>query len=166
MDILVARPGVDRVARPLLATSFDEQEPSLSPDGRWIAYVSNETGVDEVFVRPFPDVEAGKWQVSSGGGTSSVWSGDGRELFFWGASRSMNAVDFRGVPPTPGPSRVLFTAPVTVRLGRPGLTADGRFLAVRDVRIRPTEERRELVLVQNFFAEVRAASARRRGEAP
>ncbi|MGD8319514.1 MAG: protein kinase, partial [Gemmatimonadota bacterium] len=62
-DVLAVQPGVDSVARPLLASGFDEQAPAISPDARWIAYISDETGRNEVFVRPFPDVEGGKWQV-------------------------------------------------------------------------------------------------------
>ena len=60
---MAVRPGVDSVALPLLAEEYDELHPSLSPDGRWLAYSSTETGSREVFVRPFPDVESGKWQV-------------------------------------------------------------------------------------------------------
>ncbi len=57
-------------------------KPSLSPDGRWLAYQSRETGDWEIFVRPFPNVDEGKWQISQGGGTDPLWSGDGRELFY------------------------------------------------------------------------------------
>jgi Tol biopolymer transport system component len=61
----------------------NELQPSFSPDGHWIAYTSDESGADEVYVRPFPETAAGgKWQVSSGGGQVPVWSRDGRDLFF------------------------------------------------------------------------------------
>jgi len=62
-------------------TPFAEEGPSFSPDGRWLAYTSGETGRPEVFVASFPP-GGGKWQVSDGGGSQSRWSGDGRELFF------------------------------------------------------------------------------------
>jgi Tol biopolymer transport system component len=81
-DIAGIRPGQDSAPRPLVATDADEKSPRLSPDGRWLAYVSDETGQSEVFIRPFPDVEAGKWQASQGGGTSPLWSRSGDELFF------------------------------------------------------------------------------------
>ena len=82
-DILAIRPGVDTEAVPLVATgAFWEQAPAISRDGRWLAYSSNETGRHEIFVRPFPDVDAGKWQVSTGGGIQPVWAHNGRELFF------------------------------------------------------------------------------------
>jgi serine/threonine-protein kinase len=61
---------------------FDQTHASLSPDGRWIAYASNESGRYEVYVRPFPDVASRKWPISQGGGTSPLWARTGRELFY------------------------------------------------------------------------------------
>ena len=69
-------------AKPLIQTNFDELNGEVSPDGRWIAYQSNESGQQmDVFVRPFPAVDTGKWQVTSGGGWEPLWSRNGRELF-------------------------------------------------------------------------------------
>jgi hypothetical protein len=56
--------------------------PTLSPDGRWLAYVSDETGSNEVYVRAFPDVNSGKWQVSTDGGVMPMWADSGRELYY------------------------------------------------------------------------------------
>jgi len=67
--------------RPFVATPESESEPEISPDGRWIAYVSDETGVPEVYVRGYPD-DGSVWQASAGGGTTPLWSRDGTELFF------------------------------------------------------------------------------------
>src|SRR5262249_994176 len=64
-----------------LGTPADEQEPAFSPDGRWIAYRSNESGRNEVYVRPFPGGER-KWQISNGGGAHPIWSRNGREVFY------------------------------------------------------------------------------------
>jgi serine/threonine-protein kinase len=69
-------------AVPLLASPANEAAAEFSRDGRYIAYVSDESGRDEVYVRPFPDVESDRFQVSSGGGQSPLFSHDGRELFF------------------------------------------------------------------------------------
>jgi serine/threonine-protein kinase len=81
-DILAARPGVDTVAVPIAASAdFAEYSPSLSPDGKWLAYVTNSSGRYEVWVTTFP-VPQGRWQVSSTGGTEPLWSRSGRELFF------------------------------------------------------------------------------------
>jgi hypothetical protein len=68
-----------------LRTPFIEQEPAFSPDGRWIAHTSNESGRNEVYVRPFPGGApsgSGKWQISTGGGQYPIWSRSGRELFY------------------------------------------------------------------------------------
>ena len=74
-----------------LQTAFDERVPKFSPDGRWLAYASNESGSFQVYVRAFPD-KGGKWQISNGGGSFPVWSHNGRELFFRsGDSRIMVA---------------------------------------------------------------------------
>jgi serine/threonine-protein kinase len=81
----------ERISTLLMETKFTEQNMALSPDGRWVAYESNESGQFEVYVRPFPDVNGGRWQVSSGGGGWPLWSADGRELFY-GSSEGMMAV--------------------------------------------------------------------------
>ena len=71
----------------LLEQPFNELWPDLSPDGQWLAYSSDETGTFEVFVRPFPDVDQGKWQISTHGGNWPAWSPDGRELYYYNANR-------------------------------------------------------------------------------
>ena len=80
-DIFYRRAGADTTQHAFLATTFDELNPKLSPDGRWLAYVSNESGRDEVYVRPFPG-PGGRWQVSMAGGTEPLWAHNGRELFY------------------------------------------------------------------------------------
>jgi Tol biopolymer transport system component len=79
--------GALRVGKPeaVLQTSFDERCPTFSPDGRWLAYTSNESGQYEIYVRAFPEEASGgggKWQISSGTGTYPMWSRSGRQLFF------------------------------------------------------------------------------------
>ncbi|GMR22360.1 MAG: hypothetical protein BMS9Abin37_0705 [Acidobacteriota bacterium] len=68
--------------RPLLVDETQQTNPEISPDGRWLAYVSDESGQREIYVRPFPDVGDGKWRVSRGGGTEPLWAADGGELFY------------------------------------------------------------------------------------
>ena len=78
--------GGDRTTTVLLDTAAAERNAALSPDGRWLAYDSDESGQPEVYVRPFPDVDAGRWQISTGGGQWPVWSPAANELFYRGAT--------------------------------------------------------------------------------
>ncbi len=93
------RLGVDTVATPLIATAAEELAPAVSPDGRWIAYSSNESGRREVYVRPFPETGAGRYLVSTTGGTGPVWNRNGRELFYIDAADNLVSV-----PVVPGPT--------------------------------------------------------------
>jgi len=108
-DIMLARRG-DAANTPLMADrTFAEINPSLSPDGRWLAYASNETGRFEVYVRPFPDVNSRRVQVSQAGGTEPRWAHSGRELFFRnGAHALVSAVVVPAATFTLGPQAVLF----------------------------------------------------------
>ena len=81
-DIGVVEVGGPGSVTPLLDTTFGERNAEVSPDGRWLAYESDESGQPEVYVRPFPDVDGGRWQVSTDGGAQPVWASDGRELFY------------------------------------------------------------------------------------
>jgi serine/threonine-protein kinase len=97
-DIYGLRLGIDSVPSSLIATEFEEYSPALSPDGRWLAYVSNESGRAEVYVRPFPNVGAAKWQVSSSGGTEPLWANSSRELFFKNGNAELVAVSVETRP--------------------------------------------------------------------
>jgi serine/threonine-protein kinase len=81
-DLVGVRVGGDTTPVPLVASPFTELHPAVSPNGRWLAYTSNESGTDEVFVRPFPGTDGGRWQVSSNGGSQPLWSPDGQELTY------------------------------------------------------------------------------------
>jgi serine/threonine-protein kinase len=108
-DIVLAHWG-DTTTTPLMAhPGFAEINPALSPDGRWLAYASNETGRFEVYVRPFPAVNARRVQVSQAGGTEPRWAHSGRELFFRNGAQALVAATV--VPAatfTLGPQAVLF----------------------------------------------------------
>jgi eukaryotic-like serine/threonine-protein kinase len=82
----------DRTPVPVTSTPASEIDGQVSPDGRWLAYVSNEAGSYDVYVRPFP-AGAAKWRISTGGGIEPVWRRDGRELFYLAADRSLMSVD-------------------------------------------------------------------------
>ncbi|MBN1905211.1 MAG: serine/threonine-protein kinase [Deltaproteobacteria bacterium] len=77
---------------------FTEGLPKISPDGRWMAYFSDESDNMEVYVRPFPDVDKGKWQVSTSGGACPLWSPDGRELFYLALDNYVMAVPVETKP--------------------------------------------------------------------
>jgi serine/threonine protein kinase/Tol biopolymer transport system component len=79
-----------RVAKPLFQAKWTVRNAQFSPDGRWMAYASNETGSMEIYVSPFPSVN-GKWQVSSAGGQEPRWRQDGKELFYLSAEGKMMA---------------------------------------------------------------------------
>jgi Tol biopolymer transport system component len=89
-DIWALSLGGDRKLIPLLTTEFSERQPRLSPDGRWLAYVSDESGRFEVYVRRFPVTEE-KWQVSTRGGIWPYWKGDGKEIYYVGLDAILTA---------------------------------------------------------------------------
>lgn len=81
-------PGVT----PLVETRFDERGGVVSPEGRWLAYESNRSGTYEIYVQPFPNVDGGLWQVSTGGGVQPLWARSGRELFYIAPDDALMAV--------------------------------------------------------------------------
>jgi Tol biopolymer transport system component len=161
-DIYAVRPGRDTVATPLLTAPYSESGAALSPDGRWLAYTSNESGQDEIFVRPFPNTGAGRWQVSTRGGSAARWSHSGRELFFEAPSG-----DLMVVAVTPGATFVPGEPRRLLALGG-GLFAstivpyyditpdDKRFLMVRLAAVNQAPGAGQLVVVDNWFTELRA----------
>ncbi|HSD71956.1 MAG TPA: protein kinase [Thermoanaerobaculia bacterium] len=136
-DLKVLSLTGERRPRDFVASPYDEDEGTFSPDGRWVAYVSDESGRKEVFVASFPD-PARRIRVSSEGGTQPRWSRDGRELFYVAKSYTMMVAPFdsSGAGPTAPPSR-LFDVPISYTFGyhaplRYDVAPDGRFLvAVR-----------------------------------
>jgi hypothetical protein len=125
---------------PVVRTNADEREGQFSPpDGRWVAYVSNETGIDEVYIQLFPG-PGGKKQVSTNGGVDPRWGRDGRELFYVAPDGKLMAVPIHvepdgalnlGPPTTLFPTRLATGANITVGPGsRPqyAVAPDGRFL--------------------------------------
>jgi serine/threonine-protein kinase len=119
---------------PFLVTPFNEKHPALSPDGKWLAYTSNESGREEIYLRPFPKA-AGKWQVSTSGGQHAMWSPDGTELFYEEDNDLMDVViDLSAGAPMIGRPSTLFELPMGVReFGRGyDISPDGqRFVAVK-----------------------------------
>ena len=82
IDMSILSMGGDGQTEILLQTEFVEGHSQFSPDGRWLAFISEESGQQEVYVRPYPNFDDGRWQISSGGGDLPLWGRDGRELFY------------------------------------------------------------------------------------
>ena len=91
LDLWAAPMARDRKPVPVIHTSFDETAGQFSPDGRWVAYQSNESKPVQIYIRPFPG-PGGPWQVTTAGGTQPRWSPDGKELFYVGLDGRLMAV--------------------------------------------------------------------------
>jgi Tol biopolymer transport system component len=141
----------DKSARPWLATPFGERSGTLSPDGKWIAYESNETGRDEIYVRAFPESDE-KWLISSAGGAKPAWRGDGREIYYVAPDQKMMAVkvtpgkEFESETPV-----ALFNVRLREHIARQyDVTPDGsRFLLNQQVEEAATEP---ITVLQNWTA--------------
>jgi serine/threonine protein kinase len=122
--VLPMTPGIpgDRIPIPLLTSEFSESMGQVSPNSRWLAYVSDETGRAEVYVRPFSPgnpTKAGKWQISKEGGSQPRWRADGKELFYTAPDRKMMVAEVKAALETfdQSASHVLFE----MRFGFPNL---------------------------------------------
>jgi Tol biopolymer transport system component len=121
----------DRKPFPYIESPFSQSEAALSPNGRWLAYVSNESGKYDVIVQPFPDPSGGKWQISTQGGAYPRWKRDGREIYYVTPSGGMIAVAVMTAPTFDiGKSTLLFQTPLAFS-GDPGgspydVTSDGQ----------------------------------------
>jgi len=113
---------------PYVQTEFQETHPRLSPDGRWLAYQSNESKRNEIYVIGFPQpIE--KWPISTDGGQAPVWSRDGRELYYYGGNGKIMAVDIKpGTRFQFGVPRALFEARIPINNVRIDVGKEGRFL--------------------------------------
>ncbi len=141
-----------RLPRVLIANQFDNHSPSLSPDGHWVAYVSNESGRLEVYVRPFPG-PGGRWQVSLDGGTEPLWAANGRELFYRNGAKMMVAAIALLPTFTVGARRELFEGNyVSDPVYRSyDVTRDGRSF----VLVRSPKPLADFIVVLNWFDQLR-----------
>jgi hypothetical protein len=165
-DIKGIRVGADTTLAPLIVTPFDEEAVAISPDGKWIAYQSDETGRTEIFVRSFPNTGTFKHQVSNGGGAAPLWSRDGRELFFVSTGKDMMT------------ARVTVGTPLAIAAPVPlfhiaddllqveyayytpwDVAADGRFIMAR-ARRAGSATGSTVVVAENWLAELRARMKR------
>ncbi|MEK7381014.1 MAG: protein kinase [Gemmatimonadota bacterium] len=153
-DLLAFRPGIDTAVTPLLQSPANEGTPALSPDGRWLAYRSNESGRVEVYIRPFPEVMRGKWQVSVDGGFWPRWSHSGAELFYANTSGGFMVAEIRTSPTLSVGRRQVLHPSGTVPFFEVG-PDDQRFFRLW-ASAGSDSSSTELVLIQNFLATLRA----------
>ena len=146
----------DRKAQPFIRTPFNEAAPRFSPDGRWLAYISNESGRYEIYVQAYPG-PGGKYQISTEGGTEPAWNPKGRELFYRSGDKMM-AVDIATQPGfTAGKPRILFQGPyevAPVEIDNYDVSPDGQ----RFLMLKPAEQAQSLTqinVVLNWFEELK-----------
>jgi Tol biopolymer transport system component len=149
--------GQVRKAQPFLRTEANESVPRFSHDGRWLAYMSDESGRNEIYVQPYPG-PGGKWQISTEGGMEPMWNPNGRELFYRSGDKMM-AVDIGTQPAfSPGTPRMLFEgryemAPIPIT--NYDVSPDGQ----RFLMIKPTEQAQaaptQINVVLNWFEELK-----------
>jgi Tol biopolymer transport system component len=142
----------DRKTSPILRSPFDELQGVFSPDGRWLAYASNESGRFEIYVQPFPG-PGGKWQISTSGGTQPRWARGGKELFFIAPGGKIMSVEIQtSTIVEAGTPQVLFSASLKNAPGPPyDVSSDGQRILLN----RPIEEASSsppITLIQNWTA--------------
>jgi hypothetical protein len=145
---------------PFAQTAANEVQPAFSPDGRWMAYSSDESGVYEVYVRPFPDTAGGgKWQVSSGGGTLPLWSRDGKSLFVETADNRIMAASYtaNGVSFSPGKPRLWSDKQLIVPSATENydLAPDGARIEALVATSEVNQKSIHVTFLLNFFDELR-----------
>jgi hypothetical protein len=165
-DIWVLPLQGDRRPRAIIQTRFSEAYPDFSPDGRWLAYASDESGRGEVYVQPYPG-PGPRQQVSTDGGTAPAWSRDGRELFYTTTQTLGGQATLTKMMVVPVAWRPTFTAgaPRMLFQGRYGasaivrgydVTSDARRFLMVQQKERPAASAADMILVQNWFEELKA----------
>ena len=153
-DIFTMSLEGDPQPEPLLNQPFLEEHPSVSPDGRWIAYTGRGSDRDEIYVRPFPNVDEWRWQVSKSGGSEPLSGPDGRELFYT-TERGIIVVPIDADPMfRPGSSDVLFEGDYYFTGGgrHYDIAPDGkRFLMIKPAG----RSEARIIVVQNWLEELK-----------
>jgi Tol biopolymer transport system component len=143
----------DRKPFPFLASPAEENDATFSPDGKWMAYMSYESGRNEIYVTSFP-TRSSKWQVSTSGGREPRWRADGKELFYFSSDNVLTAVEVKTSTSglELGVARPLFTIQLRAFRGAFDVSADGRHFLVNAIA---NENLPPLMLVTNWDAELK-----------
>jgi Tol biopolymer transport system component len=161
LDVLELSLTGERQTKPLIATPFAERNAEISPNGRWLAYESNESGRFDVYVRPYPDTDRGREQVSSGGGLQPVWSRTGDELFYLAPGALMSVkigdgVQWSASPPAEVFRRVYYRGAGSGTSRAYDVSPDGkRFLMIKDLNADRAAAPASIVVVRHWFEELR-----------
>jgi Tol biopolymer transport system component len=150
-----------RSVAPLVQSGFAERNGVVSPDGRWLAYEANDSARFEIFVRPFPNVNSARWQLSNDGGTRPLWARSGHELFYVSPTGAVMRI---GV--TPGASWTSTTPEVLVKpgyftqTGNPGRTYDispdgQRLLLIKEATVGTASASTSIIVVLNWVEELK-----------
>jgi Tol biopolymer transport system component len=158
-DLRLQSLKTDHRGGPLLETRFDEAQGEVSPDGRWLAYVSNSSEAFEVYVRPFANADERQWQISTVGGTNPLWAPSGRELYYVAPDGTLMAVPVEprnAVWRAGSPAKVV-EGRYVVRIANSGrnydVSPDGqRFLMLKQVGAAALPQ---LIVVQNWVEELK-----------
>jgi eukaryotic-like serine/threonine-protein kinase len=164
VDLAVLSADGKGVITPLIKQTSNQTNADLSPDGKWIAYQSNESGRDEVYVRPFPSVDGGRWQLSTSGATRPVWARNGRELFYLDGTLHLVAVPVQtGATFISGSPAILFELPSapTATARSYDVAPDGRFLVIKFPQNDKTSNTPALNVVLNWTDELERLTAKK-----
>ncbi len=161
-DLMQLELGGSHQATPLVQSSFSERNPVISPDGHWLAYEADDSGRLEIYVRPFPEVNRGRWQVSTAGGTGPLWAPNGQELFYVAPTGALMRVgverssSWAATAPTLLIKEGYFTIPRFVGTRTYDVSRDGqRFLMIKEGRTDQTASPPQIIVVQHFDEELK-----------
>ena len=143
--------------QPLLHSQFNETNGEIAPDGRWLAYQSDQSGQYEIYVRPFPNIEDGLSQVSTDGGSTPLWAPNGRELFYVSPGQLLAVPVQSGDDIALGNPEIVITGPYwrSSNYRDYDISLDGeRFLVLKESGSDETTST-EIILVQNWFEELK-----------
>jgi serine/threonine-protein kinase len=159
-DVMQLRLDGTHAITPLVQTTFIERNAEVSPDGRWLAYQADNSGRFNIYVRPYPDVSSGYWQVSTDGGTRPLWARNSSELFYLSLTGALMRVGVAPGPTWAAPTK-LFEGSYGAGPNQSGRTYDiapdgKRFLMIKfGDSANQTAAPTSLVVVQNWSEELK-----------